>query len=177
MAIEPLRPLPAEIYLRGVKVVTTGIERQNPRLKSTSFISASQNARKQIAGSDIFEALLVRNGLIMEGMTSNFFYVLRGRLGTARKDILLGVTRRTVLRVARGSGISILYRPLKREQVPALEEAFITSSSRGIVPVVRIDGTIVGEGSPGSVTKELSNAYDEYVIRHAELISFSAIQP
>jgi hypothetical protein len=120
-AIEPLRPLPAEVYLQGVKVVTTGIERQTPRLKSTAFIAASEGIRTKIEGSDTFEALIVQKGLILEGMTSNIFYIKEGKLGTARKGILLGVTRRTVLRVARGSGLEIVYRPLKQEQVPALD--------------------------------------------------------
>ena len=148
IAIEPLKPLPLEIYSRGVKAISTGVERQNPRLKSTSFISASQNVRKEIAGSNAFEALLVRNGSILEGMTSNIFYIIDGKLGTARKDVLLGVTRRTVLRVARGSGLEIVYKPLKLEQVPGLAEAFLTSSSRGIVPIVQVDEVTVGEGRP-----------------------------
>lgn len=177
IAIEHLKPLPAEIYSFGVKVISTGVERQNPRLKSTSFISASQSTRSQIAGSKVFEALLVRNGYILEGMTSNFFYILEGKLETARKNILLGVTRRTVLHVARGSGLEIIYKPLKQEQVPALDEAFLTSSSRGIVPIVQIDEIPVGEGRPGLMTKRLSEAYNEYVVRHAELISFDVIKP
>jgi len=167
--LEPFHPLPAEIYQKGVYVISLPLERATPRLKSTTFIERSQPARQLVQG-DTFEVLLMRAGRILEGMTSNFFYVKDGKLGTARKDILLGVTRRTVLRVARGSGLDILYPALKREQVPALDEAFITSSSRGIVPVVQIDDVTVGEGRPGSVTKKLSIAYDEYVIRHAEII-------
>jgi branched-chain amino acid aminotransferase len=170
IAVEPLKTLPPEIYVQGVKVVTTGVERQNPRLKSTSFITASESTRTSIARSKIFEALLVRNSLILEGMTSNFFYVREGKLGTARKDILLGVTRQTVLRVARGSGLEIVYKPLKREHVPALNEAFLTSSSRGIVPIVRIDAMTVGEGGPGSITQRIMKAYDEYIVHAAEQI-------
>ena len=170
LAIEPLKPLPPEIYSRGVKVITTDVERQNPRLKSTAFISASQNARDKIAGSETFEALLVRNGTILEGMTSNFFYVKEGKLGTARGNVLLGVTRRSVLRVAWGSGVEIGYRPLKREQIPAVDEAFLTSSSRGIVPIVQIDAVTVGEGDPGPITKRLMKAYDEYVSNATEKI-------
>jgi branched-chain amino acid aminotransferase len=146
------------------------VQRESPRLKSTSFIAASESIRAQIAASEIFEALLVRNKFILEGMTSNFFYIRDGILGTAQKHILLGVTRQTVLRVARGSGVGIVYRSLKREQVPAVSEAFLTSSSRGIVPIVQIDDVSVGEGRPGSMTKRLSNLYQEYVIRHAEII-------
>lgn len=170
MALSHLRPLPAEIYSQGVKVITTDVRRQNPRLKSTAFITTSEGTRAQIAASKIFEALLVRNGSILEGMTSNFFYVKGGKLGTARKNILLGVTRRSVLRVARGCGLDILYQPLKREQVPNISEAFLTSSSRGIVPIVRIDDMPVGEGRPGLMTEQLSTLYIEYVMRHAELI-------
>jgi branched-chain amino acid aminotransferase len=172
--LEPFQPLGTTIYQNGVHAICLPLERATPRLKSTNFIESSQSARQLVHG-DTFEVLLMRNGRILEGMTSNFFYVNDGKLGTARKDILLGVTRRTVLRVARGSGLQVLYRALKREQVPGLDEAFITSSSRGIVPVVQIDDVKVGEGSPGPITKKLSTAYAEYVIRHAEFINFDAI--
>ena len=170
LVLEPLKlPLP-EAYMQGVKVVTTGLERQNPRLKSTAFISASEGARTKIARTNTFEALLVRNGFILEGLTSNFFYIKEGKLGTARKGILLGVTRRSVLRVARGSGLEIIYQPLKREQIQVLDEAFLTSSSRGIVPIVEIDDLTVGEGIPGLITKRLTKAYEEYVLQAAEKI-------
>jgi branched-chain amino acid aminotransferase len=171
MALEPLKIIPSEVYARGVKVITSEVERQSPRLKSTAFISASEGLRAQIAGSGTFEALLVRNGFILEGMTSNFFYIKDGVLGTARRDILLGVTRRTVLRVARGSGLSIVYRSMKQEQVPALTEAFLTSSSRGIVPIVQINNMTVGKGIPGPITKELMDGYTSYVMRHTEKIN------
>lgn len=166
-----LIPLPEAIYSNGVKAITADAQRQTPRLKSTSFISASESTRAQIASSEIFEALLVRNNFILEGMTSNFFYIKDGNVGTARQDILLGVTRRTVLRVARGSGFRIVYRPMKRKQVPALDEAFLTSSSRGIVPIVQIDDVTVGEGIPGPVTRKLMDEYTSYVMCHAERIA------
>ena len=59
---------------------------------------------------------------------------------------------------------------MKRDQLPAALEAFITSSSRGIVPVVRIDDLTVGQGSPGPVTRELMAAYESYVLERAERI-------
>lgn len=169
-ALSHLKPLPPEVYLQGVKVVTTDMQRQNPRLKSTAFISASRSTRAQIADSEFFEALLVRGGFIVEGMTSNFFYIKGGKLGTARDDILLGVTRGIVLRVARGSGLDIVYQPLKREKVPEISEAFLTSSSRGVVPIVKIDGTAVGDGRPGSATKRVMDLYNHFVRNYSELI-------
>ena len=170
LAITPLTALPTEVYQNGVKVITTDMQRESPRVKSTAFIAASENTRSQIAQSEVFEALLVRYNSILEGMTSNFFYVRDGVLGTASKNVLLGVTRRTVIRVARGSGLYIAYRALKREQVPALSEAFLTSSSRGIVSIVQVDDMTVGEGAPGQITKNLMDRYLTYVMQHAEIV-------
>jgi branched-chain amino acid aminotransferase len=171
IAIEPLKKLPRELYEKGVPVETTTIQRERPRLKSTAFISASAEERKHIAKEGFFEALLVKNGKILEGMTTNFFYVKDNILYTAQRDILLGVTRRTVIRIARGRGLDVKYRPMKWNQVSAVDEAFITSSSRGIVPVIHIDDATIGQGRPGAITKQLSAAYETYVIEKAEKIS------
>ena len=181
IAIEPLRPLPGAIYEQGVRVEITALQRQHPRMKSTSFITRSDSERKHIEQQGVFEALLVRDGKILEGMTSNFFYVPRaerteGRFQreavvcTARDDILLGVTRDTVIDVAQDRGLEIRYEPLARDQIAAVEEAFITSSSRGIVPVVQIDDVPVGQGRPGPLTRDLMAAYEAYVLAHAETI-------
>ncbi|MCI0555163.1 MAG: aminotransferase class IV, partial [Anaerolineae bacterium] len=174
ISIEPLKVLPREVYEKGVHVETTTLQRNDPRIKSTAFISASDEERKHIAQEGIFEALLVKNGKILEGMTSNFFYVGQidnlSYLGTAQRDILLGVTRRMVIRAAWGRGVEVRYRPLRLDQLSLVREAFITSSSRGIVPVIQIDDAVLGEGRPGQITKELMSAYEEYVIRKAERI-------
>jgi branched-subunit amino acid aminotransferase/4-amino-4-deoxychorismate lyase len=177
VAIEPLKPLPREIYEKGVSVITTELQRQHPRLKSTTFIGRSDSERRYIADEGIFEALLVKNGKILEGMTSNFFYVA-GRdarsvppyLGTAGDDVLLGITRDTVIEVARTIGLEVIYEALNRDQLHEVNEAFLTSSSRGIVPIVKIDEVIIGQGSPGRITGQLSTAYEAYVIENAESI-------
>ncbi|MCI0607494.1 MAG: aminotransferase class IV [Anaerolineae bacterium] len=210
VAIEPLTPLPPEIYDNGVRVETTEMQRHSPRLKSTAFIGTSEAERKHIAQEGIFEALLVKNGRILEGMTSNFFYVKDTRaersderssrsvdeaqvahqtrasstglrlalspsaqrdvLYTAQRDVLLGVTRRTVIRLAQGRGLEVKYQPLKLDQISDVREAFITSSSRGVVPVIQIDEATIEQGRPRQITRMLMSAYDEYVLEHAEKI-------
>jgi len=176
IAIEPLKRLPREVYENGVRAETTEMWRESPRLKSTAFIGASDPARKHIAQAGIFEALLVKDGKILEGMTSNFFYVVERDgtppyIGTAHEDILLGITRQTVIEVARAQGLEVEYQPLKRDQLAAVSEAFITSSSRGIVPVVQVDDVTIGQGTPGAITKQLWSAYEAYVMEKAERIS------
>lgn len=174
LAIAPLVPLPREVYDRGARVETTELQREHPRLKSTSFIGRSESERQHLAQEGIFEALLVRDGRILEGMTSNFFYVGQAdnlpHLGTAHDKILPGVTRKTVLEIARGRGLELKFQPLNRDQVGAINEAFITSSSRGIVPVVQIDNVTIGQGSPGPITQKLGSEYESYVLANAENI-------
>jgi branched-chain amino acid aminotransferase len=170
VAAEPLKLLATEVYESGVRVETTQLQRERPHLKSTAFIGVSDLERKHIAQEGIFEALLVKNGKILEGMTSNFFYVKDNILYTAENDILLGVTRRTIIHLARGRGVDVKYQPLKLNELSDVDEAFITSSSRGVVPVVQIDEATIGEGRPGQITRMLMRAYDEYVLKHAEKI-------
>ncbi|MBI5950074.1 MAG: aminotransferase class IV [Chloroflexi bacterium] len=174
VGIQPFAPLPDSVYRNGVHAVTSGVSRSDPRIKGTDFIVKSAEQRKLVKG-DVFEVLLTHSGKILEGMTSNFYVVASQavakqppvvKLITARSGILLGVTRRAVLRLARGEGMSIEYRP------PAVsgkfDEAFLTSSSRGIVPIVSIDGSPVGEGKVGDWTKKLMRAYQAYVERMSE---------
>jgi branched-chain amino acid aminotransferase len=174
IAIEPLKLLSRDAYKRGVRVETTEMYRDTPRLKSTAFIDVSDAERKHIAQGGIFEALLVKDDEILEGMTSNFFYVGRNGilpyLGTAQDGILLGITRQIIIEIAQNNRLEVKYQPLKRDQLSAAQEAFITSSSRGIVPVIQIDGVIIGQGRPGPITKKLSAIYNVYVTKKAETI-------
>jgi branched-subunit amino acid aminotransferase/4-amino-4-deoxychorismate lyase len=147
------------------------LTRHDPRLKDTSFISESQSARAKVGG-EIFEVLLSKGGKIFEGITSNFYVVRRiGNLPsliTARNGILLGVTRRAVLRLARREGLQIEYRPPHVDE--KFVEAILTSSSRGVVPIVQINDSRVGRGRPGAWTKRLSSAYQAYVEERSEAI-------
>ena len=190
ISIEPLYQFPRELYEKGARVETTTLRRENPRVKSTAFIGASIAERKHIAQAGMHEALLVKNRRILEGMTSNFFYTLyaemseerllrraqskraqRVELFTALRGILPGVTRTMVIRAAQGRGLGVRYRSLNLDQLPAVSEAFITSSSRGIVPVIQIDEHIIGNGRVGEVTRMLMTAYEDYVNAHAEEIA------
>lgn len=195
VGVEPFNPLPESVYRKGVRVVTTEMARHDPRIKDTAFIAESL-AQRRLLGGDIFEVLLTRNGKILEGMTSNFYaaaHVLARRsetttkqssqsggllwaddrrprndvkLITARQGILPGVTRRVVLQLAKGEGLSIEYRAPRLDE--DFVETFLTSSSRGIVPIVQIDDRAVGQGRVGEIAKRLSKAYTAYLQRHAE---------
>ncbi len=169
IALQPFVPLPEEIYRNGVRVITVSASRHDPRIKDTAFITESASQRA-LLGKDVFEALLEKNGHILEGMTSNFYAVFSPQevLMTAQKGILLGVTRRVVIRLARESGLRVVFRaPMLQSN---FDEAFLTSSSRGVVPITYINDKRVGNGKAGKYTKLLMRQYLAYAQKHSEPI-------
>jgi branched-chain amino acid aminotransferase len=167
IGVQPFEPLADSIYVHGVKTITTKISRHDPRIKDSGFISASAEQRR-LLNRDVFEILLTKNEKILEGMTSNFYAVKGRTMFTASRGILLGVTRSALLKVARGQGMSIEYRAPRLNEI--FNEAFLTSSSRGVVPIISIDGKSVGQGSVGKWTKILSKAFQACVIERSEKI-------
>jgi branched-chain amino acid aminotransferase len=170
LALEPLKLLPRSVYEQGVRVVETQAHRENPTLKSTAFIAASLAERAQLAEQNAFEGLIVHHGQILECLTSNFFYVRQGKLGTAQRGILNGVTRHEVLRLARAVEIGIVYEPLPIHEADRIDEAFLTSSSRGIVPIIDVDGVPVGSGTVGPMTRRLMQLYEADLAQRVEPI-------
>lgn len=167
IGVEPFVPYPARLYEEGVRCTTSALARETPRAKSTRFIAPARSAR---GGSEpgVHELLLVDGeGRILEGSSSNFFAVLDGELRTAGEEVLAGVTRGIVLSLAH----SLL--PVREEAVTVAElaassEAFITSSSREVMPVVEVDHRPIGDGHPGRVARELGRRYREHLLELAE---------
>ena len=167
--LQPMQPLPPEIYEQGIHVEISRTSRDKPSLKQTAFISESAFDRTRIGGG-VFEVLLTSKGRILEGMTSNFFYVRDGVLCTAGRGVLIGVTRQTVLALAKPQGIKVCSKAMALNELSLIEEAFITSSSRGIVPVVQIGEQPVGDGQVGMMTKQLMALYQQQILSIAENI-------
>ncbi len=167
--LQPLQPLPPDIYNQGVHVELSRNSREKPSLKQTTFISESALDRKRVGG-ETFEVLLTTKGRILEGMTSSFFYVRDGMLCTAGRGVLIGVTRQTVLAIAKEQAIKTCIKAIRINEIPFIEEAFITSSSRGLVPVVKIDAHRIADGKVGTMTTMLMRLYNESVLSLAEEI-------
>jgi branched-chain amino acid aminotransferase len=152
-----------------VRLDISKTSREKPSLKQTAFITESAFERKQVGG-EIFEILLTHKGRILEGMTSNFFYIRDGLLCTAGRGVLIGVTRQTVLALAKQEGTGVCIKALPLTDLPVIEEAFITSSSRGVVPVVQIGDQKIGNGQVGDMTRKLMDLYETEVLSLAEEI-------
>lgn len=166
LSLEPFQPPPPEVYEQGVRCVTLpDSARQNPISKNVAWMHERE---RLVLPPGIYTGLLLdADGFILEGLSSNFYAVQDGQLYTAGAGVLPGIAQQIVFAVAPGV-LPLCLEPVNVRDVPRLDEAFITSSSRGIVPVVEIDGLAVGAGRPGIYTQALWAAYRDWVVRHLE---------
>jgi branched-chain amino acid aminotransferase len=169
VAIEPFTPLPERCYEEGVACVTLDLRRENPHAKDTRFIATAQGAYDRLPAGVEEGLILGDDGAILEGLSSNFFGVLDGVLRTEEACALGGVTRSLALEVAEGL-MPIEYRAVRRDERPRLGEAFLTSVSREVLPIVRVDGRPVGDGRVGDKTRAIVRAFADLVRREAETL-------
>ena len=109
---------------------------------------------------------LATDDTVLEGTTSNVFAVERGRLVTPPLGgILPGVTRQTITMLARRAGVPLVERRLSRRELLRADEVILTASTIEVLPVVRIEGTRVGDGKPGPITRTLQEQYHRHVAR------------
>lgn len=164
----PIRDSEPALREDGVSVIThADIRWDRCDLKTVSLLPAV--LMKQLAKDrDAFETLLIREGLVLEGASSNVFMVRHGVLSTPPKGpfLLPGITRDLVLELAAENGFPAQERDIPLAQLLAAEEVWITSSTRAIVPVTRVDAQLVASGRPGPVFAQF---YDWYQARLATL--------
>lgn len=151
----------------GVAAITVPDLRWARRDIKTINLLPNCLAKQKAAESGAYEALQVDgDGNVTEGTSSNAWIVERsGKLVTRHlsSDILHGVTRRTILAIAAEEGVDFEERPFSVAEALAAREAFVTSATSFVTPVVRIDGKTVGNGAPGPLTLRLLAWYRDYI--------------
>lgn len=172
----PLGAPTPEMYAKGVAVAIVSITRNNPRamdpaVKSGNYLNnvlALGEARRR---SGAYEAILCADdGCIAEGATSNVFIVHDGEIWTPPPavGILDGITRAKVIDLCRDNRLPFLERRFSPDQLRDADEVFITSATRGVLPVTRVDEKPVAAGVPGPVTRRLIELYDQLARRGVE---------
>ncbi len=158
-------------YEQGVSVNTNKLSRNNPKAKLTSFIRKSEKIKKYCKENFLEESLLINSeNQLLEGLSSNFFTVLDNIIYTADREVLSGATRDIILEEARKANLEINYCPITYERINEIDEAFISSTSRGLLPVIKIDGFQVGNGKPGKISKLLMVRLNERMFFESENI-------
>jgi len=171
ITVGPMPSFPASIYADGLSAhVVSGRRNEyamTTGLKTLGYIEAVAGmleARR--AGAD--EALFLdTEGHCSEASASNLFIATGTDLATPHLScgVLPGITREAVLELARAEGIAVAERAIGLHEVRAAKEAFLTSSLRGIAPLVRVGGKPIGRAVPGELTRRLAAAYQALVDR------------
>jgi D-alanine transaminase len=120
--------------------------------------------RQQAINKGAVEAILVRDGFVTEGSSTNVFVVKDGLIATppCTHKILAGITRDLVLELCRDQALPVTERNISKEQLYDADEIWLTSSSKDALPIVRLDGRPVGKGRPGALWTILANRFAEF---------------
>ena len=164
--VDDITMYPPELYENGMEIATVSTIRNhpnavNPRIKSLNYLN---NILAKIEGiqAGCLEALMLNHkGEIAECSGDNIFLVKHGILRTPPCDagILEGITRNTVIELARQAGLSIEETALTRHDVFIADECFLTGTAAEIIPVTKCDARPIGSGKPGPITRQLRDAF------------------
>ncbi|MFC1584720.1 aminotransferase class IV [Fibrobacterota bacterium] len=164
----PVTGLPHSIYTKGVKVAVSTVSKTaaagaTHAVKTTNYL-ANILARSEADSKNCFEALLLgEKGEIAEFSTASFFCVVNQRIVTppVSLGILPGITRQEIMKILAKNELPCHEKVLFLKDIPRMTEAFLTSSVRGIVPVIKIQGRTIGKEQVGPFCKELQRLYQE----------------
>lgn len=160
-AAKPRDPAIAE---RGISAITLqDIRWHRCHIKTTALL-ANVLLRQEAQDAEADEAILIRNGLVSEGSSTNPFIVKNGEIITPPNSnhLLPGITRDLVLELAREAGIPCAERELAEHELSGADEIWICSSSREVAPVTRLNGEPVGRGAPGPLWQRMDNLFQAY---------------
>jgi len=160
-----------EDYKNGVSVITNKLIRDNPKAKLTSFIVKSEDIKKKLREQKYEESIIINSqNQLLEGLSSNFFAVKNFKIFTAEKDVLNGATREIIIEEARKANIPVILEAITIDEMHNIDESFITSTSRGLLPIVKIESKQIGDGKPGSISMLLMDKLNMRMIMEAENI-------
>ncbi|RKY38044.1 MAG: branched-chain-amino-acid transaminase [Candidatus Omnitrophota bacterium] len=163
---------PQELYEKGMEIITVPTRRNipeaiNPQIKSLNYLN-NILAKIEAINSGYQEAVMLNHdGLVVECTGDNIFILKENVLFTppAYLGALKGITRDTVIELARKKGIEVKEDVITRYDLYNAQECFLTGTAAEIVPVVKIDGRVIGNGKPGKITLQLIEDFRELTIR------------
>lgn len=163
LVVQPraVKPLAPEVFTEGAALIAHAYARDLPEAKTIHYVTAIRLLPEQRAAGAV-DVLYHQGGLVSETARSNVFIVENGRLRTPGRGVLPGVTRKQVLELAQDL-CEVREDDVALAELLEADEVFITSSLKGVMPVVRLGGDAVGGGRPGPITRALMVAFERRV--------------
>ena len=162
---------PKEMYDNGLAVVTVATRRNlteavNPMIKSLNYLN---NIMAKIEGkiAGVEEVIMLnQEGYVAECSGDNIFIIKNNKIYTPPIVVgaLPGITQATVVELAEKEGYPVIEKLFSRAEMYIADEVFLTGTAAEVVPVVKIDGRIIGDGTPGKITKTLIDRFKKYVV-------------
>jgi D-alanine transaminase len=152
---------PEELRARGASVITMPDVRWLRCDIKTVQLLPNVLAKQAAVEVGATEAWMIRDGMVTEGSHANVLAVIDGVLRTHPTNnlILPGITRSVVLSIARASGIPVQEDAFSERDIPRIEEAFLAGTTTDVMPIVRVDDRVIGNGAPGPITTRLIRAF------------------
>ncbi len=163
--IEKAIDLPQEIYKQGASVITLNYKRTLPHAKITNYIMAIKH-QKEKEKNNALEIIYTKNNQALEATTSNFFIVKNENVITTNKEILHGVTKNLVIKLAKKNKISVEEKDITIDELFNADEVFLTASNKNIVPIVEIDNKKIQDGKVGKTTKKLMKLFSNFAEKY-----------
>ncbi len=166
MMLHALPPNDPMQYEQGVNLLTSSYQRDIPSAKTTIYIQSMQ-MQPQLKKAGAFEVLYHWKGEITECSRCNIFFIDKeGVIHSPRNGMLKGITRKQVFTMCEENGISLLERDIYLDELSAMSGAFLTATTKGVLPVVKIDQQIMGNGQVHPIAQKLQNLYEQRVDRY-----------
>ncbi len=163
--IEKFVSLSEKIFQTGAKIIALDHARKIPEAKVTDYVEAIRNQiKKKKAGA--LEILYVKNGLVTECSTSNIGAFFGDKLVMPKDNILFGITRKLILKLAKQSGFRVVENSLALKSLLKADEVFLTATNKDIAPIVKIDGWKIGTGKVGWRTKKIMASFKDFVAKY-----------
>jgi branched-chain amino acid aminotransferase len=164
--VKPQEDPPPEAYDKGVRVVIVDVVRNlpesvNPMIKSNNLLNSALAAQQALRRGGFEGIMRNHKGELTECSTANLFIVKNGEALTPplQAGLLPGITREFLFEIGKDAGISVREQAMRDEDLFAADEAFLTSTTRELVPIVTVDERAIGSGRPGPVTKKLLEGF------------------
>jgi branched-chain amino acid aminotransferase len=170
VSIENLHIPSVRDYEEGVTALLCAMQRENPEAKLTGFIHTAAELRAHMPAGVNETLMVAEDGQILEGLSSNFFCIREGQLFTADSGVLKGITRSVVLDEAQKTGLTVRLNGVKVDELAKIEECFITSVSRDVLPVVQIADHAIRKAVPGPVSRLLLQRYRARIAAESVII-------
>ena len=163
-----------KIYKKGVKIITIPDLRWLRRDIKTTSLLPNVLSKQLAVEKNAFESWLIDNGNITEGSTSNAWIIKSSNTiitHPANTKILKGVTRDTIIKILKKNNFNVIEKPFNLIEAKNAKEAFITSSTLSVLPVVKIDNYNISNGKPGDITKKIMYLYNNYINKNKNLLT------